>query len=404
MKRVKEFLKQTGRLLFVLSVVIIAYVFAMFQGGVVSWTIFYFILPFVAYSLLLLLYPLSSFSVERVMKTTNVQKDGKLAVTLTVKRNNRFPLLYTIISDTCNDAEFNRLAENKMKKFIVFGFRKQVSWDYEIMNMPRGEHVLEGVRIEFIDFFGWMKKKVFIPLKHVIVVYPKITKIQYVPIDTEYELGAAASPFNIIKDTTMATGVRDYQSGDRVSWIHWKSFARTQTLMTKEFEDRRSQDLVCILDGRPSGVFEEQVELTASIITKVSNEQAGIGLVTTGSEQEVFPTIRSEGQLQQAMIHLAKMKPAEATAVLQSKKFGAVLYQSGSLLIVTGSPTISFIDSVLQGAKNVRKVICFVVLKSNEGLNERQVEEIRYAKSKGVLVHALVPEQFARAFKEVTHS
>ena len=34
-----------------------------------------------------------------------------------------------------------------------------------------------------------------------------------------------ASPLNIVKDTTMATGVRDYQSGDRVTWIHWKSFA-----------------------------------------------------------------------------------------------------------------------------------------------------------------------------------
>ena len=69
-----------------------------------------------------------------------------------------------------------------------------------------------------------------------------------------------ASPLNIVKDTTMATGVRDYQSGDRVSWIHWKSFARTQTLMTKEFEDRRSQELILVLDERPSEVFEEQVE------------------------------------------------------------------------------------------------------------------------------------------------
>ena len=72
-----------------------------------------------------------------------------------------------------------------------------------------------------------------------------MTDIHYVPIDTQYDLGSMISPYNVVKDTTMATGVRDYQSGDRVSWIHWKSFARTQTLMTKEFEDRRSQDLLC---------------------------------------------------------------------------------------------------------------------------------------------------------------
>ena len=84
-----------------------------------------------------------------------------------------------------------------------------------------------------------------------------MTDIHYVPIDTQYDLGSMISPYNVVKDTTMATGVRDYQSGDRVSWIHWKSFARTQTLMTKEFEDRRSQDLLVILDGRPSETFEE---------------------------------------------------------------------------------------------------------------------------------------------------
>ena len=50
----------------------------------------------------------------------------------------------------------------------------------------------------------------------------------------------------------MATGVRDYQAGDRVTWIHWKSFARTQNLMTKEFEDRQSEDILVLLDGRES--------------------------------------------------------------------------------------------------------------------------------------------------------
>ena len=94
-------------------------------------------------------------------------------------------------------------------------------------------------------------------------------------MDTQYDRGATASPLNIVKDTTMATGIRDYQSGDRVAWIHWKSFARTQTLMTKEFEDRRSQELILVLDGRPSEAFEEQVELAASILKEASRSSSG---------------------------------------------------------------------------------------------------------------------------------
>ena len=134
-----------------------------------------------------------------------------------------------------------------------------------------------------------------------------MTDIHYVPFDTQYDRGTMASPLNIVKDTTMATGVRDYQSGDRVTWIHWKSFARTQTLMTKEFEDRRSQELFLIMDGRASEVFEEQVELTASILKEASSHQAGLALMTTGPKPSLFPFIQSEEHLHRRLFTWRKL-------------------------------------------------------------------------------------------------
>ena len=147
---------------------------------------------------------------------------------------------------------------------------------------------LKVLKSKFRIFLDGFEKRISFQLKHTVLVYPKMTDIHYVPIDTQYDLGSMISPYNIVKDTTMATGVRDYQPGDRVSWIHWKSFARTQTLMTKEFEDRRSQDLFVLFDGRPSETFEEQVELAASILKEATNDQAGIGFLTTGKESAYF--------------------------------------------------------------------------------------------------------------------
>ena len=129
--------------------------------------------------------------------------------------------------------------------------------------------------LTFLDGFG---KRALIEAENTILVFPNMTDIHYVPFNTQYDRGTMASPLNIVKDTTMATGVRNYQSGDRVIWIHWKSFARTQTLMTKEFEDRRSQELFIIMDGREAKVFEELVELTASILKEASSHQAGLAL------------------------------------------------------------------------------------------------------------------------------
>ena len=297
-------------LLFVLFVLVSTFVFAMFQGGIVSWTIFYIILPFIIYSLLLFFYPMSKMTVERTIRTPHVQNGEKLIVSLSIKRKGRFPLLYTVASEKWAEPEIVILAGEKLNRLFVFGFRKEVEWEYEIEKIPRGEHILQGVKVEISDFFGWLRKTRFIEVENTILVFPKMTDIHYVPFNTQYDQGTMASPLNIVKDTTMATGVRNYQSGDRVTWIHWKSFARTQTLMTKEFEDRRSQELFIIMDGRESKMFEELVELTASILKEASSHQAGLALMTTGPKPSLFPFIQSEEQLHMALVHLAKIKPA----------------------------------------------------------------------------------------------
>ena len=163
--------------------------------------------------------------------------------------------------------------------------------------------------------------------------------------------GTIASPLNIVKDTTMATGVRNYQAGDRVTWIHWKSFARTQTLMTKEFEDRRSQELFLIMDGRDSEIFEDLVELTASILKEALEHQADWHLMTTGAETSIFPFIQSEEHLHNALVHLAKIKPFGradgSSAVMESPP-----QHGGGTVVITANPDWAFLQSILHSLKN----------------------------------------------------
>ena len=98
MTTVRKMIDISSRLLFVLFVLVATFVFAMFQGGMVSWTIFYIILPFIIYSLLLFFYPMSKMTVERTIRTPHVQNGEKLIVSLSIKRKGRFPLLYTVVT------------------------------------------------------------------------------------------------------------------------------------------------------------------------------------------------------------------------------------------------------------------------------------------------------------------
>lgn len=401
MLRKNKLLAIYGRFAFILLVLVSAFVYAMFQGGKVSWTIFYMILPFVCYSMLLFFYPLSDLIVERTIRTPNVQKGEQLVVSVTLKRKFRFPLLYTVATEQWAERDVAALAGNRLKHLFVLGLRKEVTWDYEIDQMPRGEHVLRGIEIEISDFFGWIRKTKFIAVTDTILIYPKTVGIDYVASDTQYDRGSAASPFHIVKDTTMATGVRDYQAGDRVAWIHWKSFARTQTLMTKEFEDRCSQEILVLLDGRQSTMFEEQVELAASILKEAAKQHVGLAFMTAGAGGAVFPFIQSEEQLHRALVHLAKVQPTQEETVQLSPSRGDLLQHGGRVVVITGRLDESFVQTMLRNVGNAQSILCLLVAKRDDPKLLEMEAMIQSARSRGITVRVLEQEQFAQAFNGV---
>ncbi|MGG0669276.1 DUF58 domain-containing protein [Sporosarcina koreensis] len=399
MKKGKELLSVTGRFVFIVGLFFSVYVFAMFQGGKVSWTIFYMLTPFLLYSIALFAYPMNNIKAERIIRTKTIERGGKLAVTVKLTRTVPFPLLYTVAIEKWADPSMVKNTKNRTKQIFLFGFKKHMEFSYEIDKLPRGEHIVEGVEIEVSDFFGWIQKRIFIELKDAILVYPNTTSIKYVPINAQYDRGSLISPFSLVKDTTMATGVRDYQSGDRVTWIHWKSFARTQNLMTKEFEDRQSEDIIVLLDGRESNLFEEQVELAASIVEEAANHQANIAFVSVGAETVAFPFIHSADQLHDVFGHLAKIRPVAAEDVQPlASTLPAV---AGSVVLVTSNPDWTFIQSMMAIVKNTKSIICFVLVDGESALPPQLQEQIRFAKAKGITIHALSRKQFSEAFKEV---
>ncbi|MCZ8538535.1 DUF58 domain-containing protein [Paenisporosarcina quisquiliarum] len=390
-----------GRLLFVLFLVICSFAFAMFQGGFVSWFIFYSLLPFALYSIAFFFSPISKIEVERYIQTAQIRKGGKLIATVKLKRPSRFPMLYLVIKEVTQSAPLIKHASEKLKTVKMVGFQRTIEWTYEIDHMPRGEHALDGVEISVSDFFGWVKKTHVLPLKQTVIVYPNVTEMIYMPIETRYDQGAAASPFTIVKDTTMATGVRDYQPGDRVSWIHWKSFARTQTLRTKEFEDRQSQDLFLLVDRKPSGSFEEQIELTASVLQAVVRNQASAAFLSLGATRFYFPAVQSEEQLQRTMFHLAKVEADLAQPIEKLLPKDPGMSSATSILLITGELTPALIETIPRAAKNLRQCTVFVVVKKGVKLSKQALTVHQLARSRGMIIHVLSQDHFANAFTEV---
>lgn len=401
MKRTASFMNLWGRLLLVLLIFMITFAFAMFQGGFVSWFIFYMTVPFVLYSLLLAIYPLKDITVNREIHTPQVRKGAPFSATINIQRTMRFPLLYTVLAEQTLSPALAIKNTTSNRQMLMPGFSTKMNWTYEIEDMPRGEHVLEGVRVEVSDFFGWVRKSQLIPLPQKVLVYPNTSPVVYRPIESRYDQGAMAAPFTLVKDTTMATGVRDYQPGDRVSWIHWKSFARTQTLRTKEFEDRQSQDLFLLDDRMPSDKFEIQVELVASILQSIVEAKSSVAYLSIGSTRNSFPVIQTEEHLHRVMYYLAKVQPDLEKPTVEAVGRDLLKIQSSSLLYVTSKLTIDMIKVIQRNVKNLNACMCLVVMKKGERPTREDEETLQFARGKGFVVKLVTPENFSSVFMEV---
>lgn len=394
-------LKKLKGVLGIIVLLVGTFVYAMFQGGFVSWFLFYLVIPLSIYSLLLFFYPLSKLEVERVIETGKVYSGGKFSATVRIKRNNRFPLFYTSFEEKVGSA---LQSQASWKRMTFWGIKTEYEWTYEMEHIPRGEHEFEGTIIRISDLFGWVQREVFIANKKTILVFPNLTEMVYIPIETRYDQGAAASRIRAVKDTSMVTGVRSYQPGDRVSWIHWKSFARNQTLKTKEFEDRQSQDLFVMMDRTPSVLFEDLVDLTASIMQAIVRHQASSAFLSIGENRLFIPVVQSETQLERVLYHLTKVQADIPKPLDQILVNDTALVHATSLLYVTSNLTYEWIDSVQKKANNLRVCICFIV--KEKDLKQTQLEQAlyKYAGSRGISVHVITKDRFAQAFLEVNRS
>lgn len=356
MKKWQTLIEKSKHFILVSLLMIITFCYAMFQGGFVSWFVFFTVSPFLLYAIIFLLVKEDILLVERKIEPSHVESGQSAKVTITVERKTRFPFVYMMMEELVNSEVLvqSRVKGTNTIKFV--GFRKKFSWSYVLENMSRGEHRYVGVTIVFYDFFGWAKKRVVAEKEQVILVYPRVREMRYATLQTKFDVGTMMSPYSIVKDTSMAVGLREYVPGDRFSWIHWKSFAKTQTLQSKEFEDRQSQELMLVLHAGKSPLFEEKIELVASMLQTIVDERGDISFVSAGSKTKVFPIIQGHKQLDQIMHHLAAIKPAD-TVKFQLRD-QQVFKHVATLLYVTNEVSDELLHSL---ANMVKSCICFVV-------------------------------------------
>ena len=393
MKNIIHFFRYGGRLVTVLSLLILTYCYAMFQGGFVSWFVFFTILPFSLYSIILAIVPIRFEQVSRTLSKERLERGNNVVVTVRFRNASWFPIVFMTVRELPMEDGFYEEANGNVTKLFLVGWKREFEWSYELKQLKRGEHHFKGFEFICTDFFGWTIRKIDVAHPQLFFVYPKVQNVHTIPLGMQYEQGASQTRYSLIKDTTMATGVREYVPGDRFSWIHWKSFAKNGELRTKEFEDKQSQNTFVLIDRAVQKNFEHVVDYAASYVNKIVKERGDVSFLSAGVDRYFAPVLRTNSQFEKVMQHLVTVQPDAQFGIERLLYEEQKVMSRSIIVIITGELMPDLLEVLNSGTKFASKVICFVV-------NE-QAEKIQIAGN--YQVHYITEDWTHQVNSEVMH-
>lgn len=141
---------------------------------------------------------------------------------------------------------------------------------YVLERVPRGRYVVERARATIDDPFGLARAEVDLTVGGALLVYPRL-----VALDRLFsESGAHAQEGRRLLLRRPSGfdlhSVREYQHGESLRKVHWRTTARRGQLMVKELEDAPRDEIAVLLDADASAVsggsFDAQVRAAGSIL------------------------------------------------------------------------------------------------------------------------------------------
>lgn len=372
---------------------------ALFQGGFVSWFLFYSFLPFILYCVALSFYPLENLKVTREL-SKNVFKVGEpIKVILTVRKSFFLPVFYFLIEENFSNNLQTTDQQKFTKELILTGFKKECSFDYMIQKLPRGEYFFHSLTIKVGDPLGIFESKIKFNIMNRFVVFPQYSELYYRPLEHQNNQGSTISSQHFQRDISMAVGIREYQSGDRFSWINWKASAKRNKMMTKEFEELQSNDLFVIMDCAQNELLESIVSFTASFLHTVLKKGIQVGLLTNNKKRDSFPIRGGEGHFQKLFYHLAKIEANNNSPIeMVLEKELRFIQQSVSYILITAHLSKNLVEKASFIKNRKASFTIFVIKAESMVVSESEKSLISIANARGVRTIIVREGNFNAAF------
>jgi len=261
--------------------------------------------------------------------------------------------------------------------FPIMWYEK-VTRRYRIACPQRGVYTFGPARLGTGDLMGLSSSDAMVRDEDTLIVYPKIVPLDRLGIPSAHLFGEVRTRRRVYEDPVLSMGVRDYQSGDSLKRIHWKSTARTGQLQTKLFEPSTTMDMGVFLDVRTTmppfyGTVPQLTELAitaaASLCYYAMLEGYRVGLYVNEWRYQAKEAIRiapsqHAQQLPNILENLAAVDAAPGECMPMPTLLlteGAGLPWGSTVVVVSAAPTEGLISS-LQKVKRAGRVVALIVV------------------------------------------
>ncbi len=322
---------------------------------------------------------------SRVTRSKRTQVGQPLEERFAIRNTSRIPKLWVEMRD------FSELPAHYASRVLnSLRGKEQFTWRVQTLCQYRGRYQLGPIRLSSSDPFGFFPMEREIPATSPMLVFPRTVELQNFALPIGALPGGDALRRRTHYVTTNAAGVRDYAPGDSYSRIHWKSSARRDRLIVKEFELDPLADIWIVPDMAsfghtapahipepdpvtpiwmqmdefeiPASTEEYTVTIAASLAQFFIRRNRNVGLMTVGQTSELLQPDRGERQMDKILETLAVVRAEGGIAVQDLLQIQMQMFPRGTtIIVVTASPDEQWSYTARQLTKRGLRVVTVLV-------------------------------------------
>jgi uncharacterized protein (DUF58 family) len=238
---------------------------------------------------------------------------------------------------------------------------RRLSVRYMLERLPRGRYSFENVRLEVADPFALESVDIELPAPGALLVYPRLVRLERLFSESGTQSHDGHRLLLRRHSGFELHGVRQYEEGESLRRVHWRSTARRGQLMVKELEDAPRDEIAVLLDADRAAVvgesFDVQVRAAGSILESFVRRGRRAVLVLNSERHDVQQVHSGAADWRRALEVLAAAEPTgTAPAARLLAEQDSPVARALELVVVTARLEPALVDRLVQRALSRRKV------------------------------------------------